>query len=107
MNKVHLVGRVALEPRLQKTGSGKPYMFLRIAVDGYFDRKAKEMTTDFIPVKLWGQEANKCRNLIKGSLISIEGRISVGAFVDQNGEKKFPVDIVADTVNFLSKPKGA
>ncbi|SFX65877.1 single-strand DNA-binding protein [Thermoactinomyces sp. DSM 45891] len=105
MNKVSLVGRVAVDPKVNKTSNGKSYMFLRLAVEGYFDKKTKQMTTDFIPVTVWGREADKCRNLLKGSLISIEGRVSAGSFADSNGEKKFSLDIIAESISFLSKPK--
>lgn len=106
MNQVNLVGRVVREVKLQKTNSGKSFMFLTLAVDGYFDRKAGTTTSDFIPVTIWGKEAEKCRNLIKGSLIRVEGRVSVGKF-EKNGKTEYPVDIVAENVSFLSKPKTA
>jgi single-strand DNA-binding protein len=104
MNQVNLVGRVAREVELKHTQGGKAFMFLTIAVDGYFDRKTGQVKSDFIPVIAWGREAEKCRNLLKGSLIRIEGRVNVGKF-EKDGKTQYPLDIVAEEITFLSKPR--
>ncbi|SFX52760.1 single-strand DNA-binding protein [Thermoactinomyces sp. DSM 45891] len=108
MNQVNLIGRVTREPKLSKTTSGKSYMFLTIAVDGYFDRKTNEMTTDFIPLKLWGKTAERCIRLMKGSKIRVTGRVSVSQYKDkETGEPRYSMEIVGDDVDFLSKPRNA
>jgi single-strand DNA-binding protein len=108
MNQIYLIGRVVREPKLQKTGSGKSYMFLTIAVDGYYDRKTKEMTTDFIPLKLWAREAEQCIHLVKGSLISVTGRVNVSKYPDkETGETRYITEIIGEDVQFLSKPRSA
>jgi single-strand DNA-binding protein len=106
MNNVQLVGRVAVEPKLRTTGTGKPYMRLVLAVDGYWNRKEKQMTTDFIPVKLWTREATRCQHLMKGSLISITGRVTVSQY-EKDGQKQYVTEIIGESVSFLSKPKSA
>jgi len=106
MNNVQLVGRVVIEPKLKTTGKGKPYMRLVLAVDGYWDRKSREMTTDFIPVKLWQKEATRCQHLVKGSLISVVGRVSVARY-EKDGETAYVTEIVGEKIQFLSKPKSA
>lgn len=105
MNQVNLVGRSSREVELRYSAQGKAFMFLTVAVDGYYDKKTGEMTSDFIPVTIWGKEAEKCRNLLKGSLIRVLGRVSVGRF-EKNGKTEYPLDIIGDQVIFLSKPKG-
>jgi len=107
MNQVILVGRVAREVQLRKTSNGKPYLFLTIAVSGYWDRREKKEVTDFIPVTVWGKEAEKASHLVKGSLVRITGRVSVGRFTDKNGEQRYTVDIIGEEVDFLSKPRSA
>ena len=108
MNQVNLVGRVAREPKFKTSSNGKSMIFLTVAIDGYYDRKTKEVTTDFIPVTVWGKEAERCRSLIKGSLVRITGRVSVGKFPDkETGEIKYVTDIIGEEVQFLAKPKGA
>lgn len=107
MNNVQLVGRVAIAPKLRTTGSGKPYMRLVLAVDGYWDKKTKQMTTDFIPVKLWQREATRCQHLMKGSLVSITGRVSVARYKQENGDTAYVTEIIGENIQFLSKPKSA
>lgn len=108
MNQVILVGRVAREVQLRKTSNGKPYLFLTIAVSGYWDRRKKKEVTDFIPVTIWGKEAEKASHLVKGSLVRITGRVSVGKFADKlTGEVKYVTDIIGEEVDFLSKPRSA
>ena len=106
MNQVVLIGRVTREVKLHKTENGKVYMFLTLAVDGYFDKVKKEMTTDFISLKLWSKEAERCAHLLKGSLISIKGRINVSKFPDKaTGEMRYNTEIIGEHVQFLSKPR--
>lgn len=108
MNQVNLVGRIAREVELRKSSGGKSYVFLTVAVDGYYDRRKKEVTSEFIPVTVWGKEAERCRHLVKGSLVRVTGRVSLGKFPDkQTGEIKYVVDIIGEEVQFLVKPKNA
>src|SRR5690606_6475405 len=108
MNNVQLVGRVAVEPKLRTTTKGKADMRLVIAVHGYWDRKAKEMTTDFIPVKFWAQETTRCQHLVKGSLIAVTGRVAVSQYPAKNGhEIEYVTEIIGESVQFLAKPKSA
>lgn len=108
MNSVQLVGRVARDPQLRKTANGKSYMFLSLAVSGYWDRRKKQEVTDFIPLVLWGKEAERCQYLVKGSLVSVVGRVGVSDYQDpKTGERKFSVEIVGERVEFLSKPRSA
>jgi single-strand DNA-binding protein len=106
LNLVLLVGRVAREVKLMQSSTGKPFMFLTIAVDGYYDRKAGKTTSDFIPVTVWGKEAERCKALVKGSLIEVKARVSPGRY-EKDGKTQYTLDLVADEVKFLSKPKGA
>lgn len=107
MNQVNLVGRIVKEPQLRKSNSGKSMMFLTLAVDGYYDKKKKEKTSDFIPVTLWGKTAEQAAKAMKGSLVQITGRLSPGRFPDKStGEVRYVLDCVGEEIHFLAKPKG-
>ncbi|TCP61240.1 single-stranded DNA-binding protein [Baia soyae] len=108
MNQFNVVGRVTRDVQVRRTGNDKAYVFLTIAVDGYWDKKQKKTVSDFIPVTIWGKEAEKCKSLMKGSLVCIKGRISIGNFTDkQTGKEKYTTDLVGETVQFLAKPKAS
>jgi single-strand DNA-binding protein len=103
VNQVNLVGRVARTPELRKAGTGKSYMFLVIAV-GYWDRRSQAEKADFISVTLWGKDAERCKSLMKGSLVRITGRISSGSF-KKDGKTEYRTEVVAEEIDFLAKPK--
>jgi len=105
VNQVNLIGRVAREPELRKTSTGKSYMFLTIAV-GYWDRREQKEKADFITVTLWEKDAERCKNLVKGSLVRITGRISSGSF-KKDGKTEYRTEVVAEEIDFLAKPKSA
>lgn len=107
MNQVQLVGRLSRSPELRYTGTGKAMTFITVAVDGYFDKGKGDTVTDFIDVKIWGKTAeNVAKYCVKGSLISVVGRLSSSTF-EKEGKPVFKLEVVADEVKFLSKPKSA
>lgn len=105
MNQVNLIGRVAREPNLRKAQSGKSYMFLVVAVS-YWDRKEQKEKADFITITLWGKDAERCKNLLKGSLVRITGRIATSSF-QKDGKTEYRTEIVGEEIEFLAKPKVA
>jgi len=111
MNKVILIGRLTKDPELKFTpGSGTAVTTLTLAVDNY-NSKSGEKTADFIPVVIWGKQAeNTAQYMSKGSQIAISGRISVRSYDAKDGTKRYVTEVVADTFNgvsFLSRGNGA
>jgi len=43
---------------------------------------------------------------MKGSLISITGRVTVSQY-EKDGQKQYVTEIIGESVSFLSKPKSA
>ena len=111
MNKVILIGRLTKDPELKYTpGNGTAVTTLTLAVDNY-NSKSGEKTADFIPVVLWGKQAeNTAQYMSKGSQVAISGRISVRTYDAKDGTKRYVTEVVADAFNgisFLSKGNGA
>lgn len=111
MNKVILIGRLTKDPELKFTpGSGTAVTTLTLAVDNY-NSKSGEKTADFIPVVIWGKQAeNTAQYMSKGSQIAVSGRISVRTYDAKDGTKRYVTEVVADTFNgvsFLSRGNGA
>lgn len=65
--------------------------------------------SDFIPVVTWGKTAENCaKYLRKGSPVAVEYHIRTNSYDDDQGNRRFTLDIVADNVEFLpSKKDGA
>lgn len=108
MNSVNLVGRLARNPELRYTQSGKAMAMITLAVDGYYNKSKGSTETDFIDVKIWGRTAeNTAKHLVKGSLIAVSGRLSSSSYEGKDGKTVYKLEVVAEDVKFLSKPKSA
>ena len=112
MNRVILIGRLARDPEIRYTQSGKAFCRFTVAVDRRFSRAAQQegqQTADFIPVTCWEKLAEICgNNLTKGRRIGVEGRIQVRSYDGSDGQRKYATDVVADNVEFLdSKNAGS
>ena len=105
MNKVILIGRLTRDPEVRTTTTGKSVASFTLAVDRRFvrrDNSEGQQTADFIPIVAWSKLAEICgNNLSKGRRISVEGRIQVRTYDDQNGNKRYVTEVVADDVEFL------
>lgn len=102
MNKVILIGRLTRDPELRYTSSNIPTASFSVAVDRTFTNQNGEREADFINIVVWRKQAENCKNyLTKGSQVAIEGRIQTRSYDDQNGQKRYVTEVVADNVQFL------
>ncbi len=101
MNRVLLVGRLTAKPELRYTNSNIPYTRFSVAVDGIPSANG-ERRTDFINTVAWRKQAeNVCQYLDKGSLVSVEGRLQTSNYTDKDGNKRYSMDVQADSIRFL------
>lgn len=102
MNRVELVGRLTTKPELRYTNSQLPFARFSVAVNRTFSNAQGQREADFINIVVWRKQAeNVCNFLDKGSLVSIEGRIQTGSYDDKDGNKRYTMEVVADSVQFL------
>lgn len=99
-NKVTLVGRISTDLELRYTGSNKAYCRFNLAVNRMNEG------TDFIPVTVWGKPAE---NLVsyqnKGSLILVDGSISMNNYTDKDGNNRTSFEVMTSNVQFLGNKK--
>ena len=106
MNKVFLIGRLARDPELRYTGSNTPVATFTVAVNRTFTNQAGEREADFINCVIWRKQAENVKNyLSQGSQVAVEGRIQVRSYDDQNGQKRYVTEVVADNVEFLGSKR--
>jgi single-strand DNA-binding protein len=105
LNRVVLIGRLVRDPELRTTTAGKSVVSFSIAVNKRV--KAQDGTeADFFKVTAWGQTAEYVNTyLTKGRLVSIDGRLETKKWTDQQGGNREQVEIVADNVNGLDRPR--
>jgi len=109
LNRVVLIGRLTKDPELRYTTTGKAVTGFTIAVDRTFKNQQGEREADFIPIVVWGPQAENCANyLSKGKLAAVDGRLQVRSYDGQDGQKRWVTEVIAENVRFLSpKESGA
>ena len=102
LNVVAIVGRLAADPQLRQTTTGKNVASFRIACDrGRRDANGQSQT-DWFDVVAWTQTAEfVCKYFQKGSLIAIDGRLQMRTYQDKTGANRNAVEIMANNINFV------
>ena len=109
-NKVILGGRLTADPELKQTPNGVPVVSFSIAVNRRFQSKENaQQQTDFFNVTAWRATAEfVSRYFRKGSSICVVGTIQNRTWTDNNGQKRYATDIIADEVQFVdSRAEGS
>ena len=102
MNKVFLIGRLTRDPELRYTGNNTPVATFSLAVNRNFSNQQGEREADFINIVVWRKQAENVKNyLTQGSQVAIDGRIQTRSYDDNNGQKRYVTEVVADNVEFL------
>lgn len=102
LNKIFLMGRLVADPESRQSPSGVPVTTFRIAVDrNHKNRDTGEREADFITVVAWRSTAEFVnRNLTKGRMVVVEGRLQIRPYTDRDGNKRSSTEVVADNVYF-------
>lgn len=106
MNRVVLIGRLTRDPELRTTNTGKNVVSFSIAVNKRFKPQDGSPDADFFRCTAWGSTADFVSNyLTKGRLIALDGRIEQRSWTDKDGNKRESVDVVAENVQGLDRPR--
>ena len=101
LNKIILMGRLARDPELRRTGSGTAVTSFTLAVDRDFKSQSGEKETDWIDVVAWRNTAEfVSKYFTKGRMAVVEGRLQIRDWTDDNGNKRRSAEVVADNVYF-------
>jgi single-strand DNA-binding protein len=101
-----IIGRLVRDPENRTTATGKTVASFTVAVDSPFKDANGEKKTSFLKVTAWGQTAEYVGNyLSKGRLVAVDGRIESRKFTDKDGNNREMVEVVADNVQGLDRPK--
>ena len=106
VNRVVLIGRLTRDPELRTTNSGKNVVDFSIAVQMRIKPQDGGPDADFFRIQAWGQTADYVSNYIgKGRLVAVDGRLNTRKWTDSNGQSRETIEIVADNVNGLDRPR--
>lgn len=107
VNKVTLIGNLGADPEMHTTKAGGGKCNLRLATNEvYFDKDGnKQERVEWHRVIVFGKQAAPCAEYLrKGSQAYVEGRIQTREYED-NGQKKYMTEIIAQDVKFLGGGK--
>lgn len=104
MNKIILLGRLTRDPEVRYTPTGKVVCQFTLAVDRPFANQDGQREADFIPVVIWGKQAETCGNsLTKGQRVLVEGRLQVRSYDAKDGSKRYVSEVIADRFEFIER----
>ena len=102
INNVVLVGRLVRDPELRYTPSNQAVATFSLAVNRNFKSQNGEREADFINCVIWRQQAENLANWAKkGALIGITGRIQTRNYENQQGQRVYVTEVVADNFQLL------
>ncbi|MCC3173368.1 single-stranded DNA-binding protein [Streptococcus sanguinis] len=102
INNVVLVGRMTKDADLRYTAQGQAVATLTLAVNRNFKNQNGEREADFINIVIWRQQAENLANWAKkGALIGITGRIQTRNYENQQGQRVYVTEVVADSFQLL------
>lgn len=106
LNNVCLVGRMAGDAELRYTPNNQAVATFRLAVNRPFKNQNGEREADFINCVIWRQQAENLANWAKkGALIGITGRIQTRNYENQQGQRVYVTEVVADSFQLLESQK--
>lgn len=108
-NVVIMTGRLATDPELKTTASGKDVVRFNLAVDRNY-KEGEDRKADFFPVIVWNGTARFVEQYFsKGNGVELRGRLETRSYEDKQGNKRTVTEIIAEDVRFPvggNKPPG-
>lgn len=109
LNKVMLIGNLGRDPEMRYTPSGKPVTSFSLASSRSWvssDGERRE-ETEWFNVVAWGNLAEICNtHLARGQQVYIEGRLQTRSWEDNNGQRHFRTEVVANEMIILGNRVG-
>ncbi len=107
MNKVILMGRLTRDPEVRYTQTNNTLVAsFSIAVNRRFTRPGEERQADFINIVAWSKLGEFCSKYFKkGQQVGIIGRLQVRNWEDEQGQKHYVTEVVAEEAYFADSKR--
>ncbi|WP_279525876.1 single-stranded DNA-binding protein [Staphylococcus gallinarum] len=106
INRTILVGRLTKDPEHRVTPNGVSVTKFTLAVNRTFTNAQGEREADFINCVTFRKQADNVNNFLnKGFLAGVDGRIQTRNYENNEGNKVFVTEVVADNVQFIEPKK--
>lgn len=103
MNKVILIGRLTKDVELRYTQTNNTAVAsFSLAVNRKFVKNGEERQADFFNIIAWNKLAETIsKYLFKGNQVAISGRLETRSWDDENGQKHYVTEVIAEEVDFI------
>jgi len=107
MNKVVLMGRLTKDPEVRYTKTNNTMVAsFSLAVNRRFAAQGEERQADFINIVAWSKTGEFCSKYFKkGQQVGIIGRIQTRTWDDENGQKRYATEVVAEEAYFADSKR--
>lgn len=107
MNKVILMGRLTKSPEVRYTQTNNTLVAsFSLAVNRRFVKQGEERQADFFNIVAWGKLGEFCSKYYKkGQQVAIIGRLQTRNWEDENGQKRYATDVIAEEAYFADSKK--
>ena len=106
INQSVLVGRLTKDVELRYTPSNQAVATFTLAVNRNFKNQNGDYEADFINCVMWRQQAENIANWTqKGMLVGITGRIQTRNYENQQGQRVYVTEVVAETFQVMESRK--
>lgn len=106
LNKVFVLGNLTNDPELRQIPSGQSVCSFGIATNRFYTDSMgqKQQQAEFHNIVAWGRQAEIIHQYLKkGSLALIEGRLQTRSWQDQQGNRKWKTEIIAERLQLGPK----
>ena len=110
INKVTLIGNLGGDPEIRHLENGTAVGRFSLATnENYKDKEGNwQKQTEWHNVVVWRELADRAeKQLKKGMMVYVEGKISYRKYSGQDGVERNVTDIVANTLRILEKLEGS
>jgi len=109
MNKVCLIGRLTKDPEIRYTQTNNTMVAsFNLAVNRRFTKENEDKQADFISIVAWSKTAEFVNKYFKkGQQVGITGRIQTRNWEDEQGQKHYVTEVIAEEVDFADSKKDA
>ncbi len=107
MNKVILMGRLTKDPEVRYTQNTNTLVAsFSLAVNRRFTKQGEERQADFINIVAWSKTGEFCSKYFKkGQQVGIIGRIQTRTWDDEQGQKHYVTEVVAEEAYFADSKR--
>lgn len=107
MNSVNLTGRLTRDPEIRYTDGGSSIARFTLAVNRRFKTENRP-GADFVGCAAFGKSAEFIEKYFyKGMKMELSGRIQTGSYTNQEGQRIYTTDVIAEHVEFAESKKSS